>query len=141
MKSLAELRLELEVLNAAMRRLTEKYGCDDLAELDFNRHDPEELFIYDELCTVLKGIDLVSGIMDYLSQPVIRQGPLLLQENGTYLLDGLPLNKGTCIEVYYYNDSQKSFKWQTTSMEHNGKEYYLDGFVDMNINGILARMR
>ena len=62
--------------------------CDDLGGLDINYRDGEQLFLLEELQSIMRNLDEVRGRLTYLALPVREVSRLHKNESGRYETDG-----------------------------------------------------
>ena len=103
----------------------------------------------EELRSVLYHLDLASDNLAYLSQPIGYRGKLHKQSNGRYELDGYELTSGSGLEVLapceIWSEEKQDYiegvEWVASRLEHNGKDYYIVGHNDLELEGLEARKR
>ena len=55
--------------------------------------------------------------------------------------DKIEFTSGNRIEALIYDDNYEIERWVKTSVEHDGNGYYLVGYKDVNMEGLLVRIR
>lgn len=152
MKTINELYEELKKLNGSIESIihASRYSeYDDLSGLECDNKDPEQRLLREELRSVLYHLDLASDNLAYLSQPIGYRGKLHKQSNGRYELDGYELTSGSGLEVLapceIWSEEKQDYiegvEWVASRLEHNGKDYYIVGHNDLELEGLEARKR
>lgn len=122
--------------------ISSKYNeFEDLSSLDINYDDKEELFLLEELNNILYKIEDINNKIDYLYKPIILEGKILKNESGRYQVENYEYNSGDIIEALVYDSNYEDERWIKTSVEHDGKDYYLVGYKGINMDGLLVRVR
>lgn len=152
MRTISDLYEELKKLNGSIKSIitASKYSeYDDLSGLEMDTRDPEQRLLREELRSILARLERASSNISYLSQPIAYSGTLHKQANGRYELDGCELTSGSGLEVLapceIYSEEQNDYiagvEWIATRLEHNGKDYYLVGYPELELEGLQARKR
>lgn len=144
MRSIKDLKAELDRVNRELKSVisASKYHYyDDLSGLECDTSDPEQLFIREELKSVMYELDKVSYNLSYLNQPIAHEGILYKLDNGRYACDGCELSSGYGLEVLVYDEYEGRYIWVATRVEHNGDDYYLVGMRETPLAGTKARIR
>lgn len=142
---------DLEKLLSSMRSLSYEIGgllkqstyteYDDLSGLEINYDDADQLFLLDELKEVMEKLDDVKMDIDYLNGPIKHIGTLEKNENCRYEAGNREYTSGSGIEVLIYDDWREKDCLVKTSVEHNGNDYYLVGYKNVSMNGLMVRVR
>lgn len=115
---------------------------DDLSELKIDYADAEQLFLRDELRTIIDKLADVEDKLSYLSWPIVETSRLWKNEIGKYeTAHGHYYSCGSRIEALISDDYHESPYWTRTSVEHDGTDYYLVGHRDVSLNGLTVRVR
>lgn len=114
---------------------------DDLSGLDINYDDKEQRFLLEELKIILDKLDIAKDRIDYLNKPIQHIGELSKNNRGRYELGDKEFSSGNLIEVLVYDGFYEEERWVRTRVEHNSKDYYLVGFSDIPMQGLLAKIR
>lgn len=123
-------------------RLSTYSQYDDLSELKINYGDAEQLFLLDELRSIMDKLADVGDKLSYLSWPVVETGRLRKNEVGKYeTAHGHYYSCGSRIEALVSDDYHESPYWARTRVEHDGTDYYLVGHRDVSLNGLTVRVR
>lgn len=123
-------------------RLSTYKEYDDLSGLDVNYEDCEQLFILDELRTVMDKLADVENIIDRFSRPIAETSRLFKNESGRYeTRAGHCYTSSSGIEALISDDYHEVPYWTRTSVEHNGRDYYLVGHRDISLDGLTVRVR
>lgn len=143
--TLEELRIELRELNGKAKVLLSKskfLEYDDLSGLDMNYNDPEELFVRDELRTVMEHLTETYYTLAYLDRPVEYVGKLSRRPDGRFgTEDGFYYTSGSLIEVLIDDpENGDPARWVSTSVEHAG-DYFLVGYRNVPMDGLAVRRR
>lgn len=136
---------EAQKLNGRIRGLLgvstyEKY--DDLSGLSIDYKDGEQLFLQTELREIMEKLSDVAGRIEYLSRPVRETSRLHKNRNGRYETEsGHCYTGGSGIEALVKDNFQEVPYWVWTSVEHDGKDYYLIGYKNVQMDGLTVRVR
>lgn len=117
------------------------YG--DLSGLHINEEDSNELFLINELQRIMCKLEEAKNRIVYLKRPVKETGSLHKNINGRYeTASGHVYTSGDIIEVLLLGDSfHETPYWVRTSVEHNGRDYYLVNYKDIGMEGLAVRRR
>lgn len=152
--SLEELVKEINNLNPAFKKILSvyDYGSDDLSGIEYDENNPEQLFILDEMQTILEKLGSISHTLQYLNRPIKGQGRLHKNSQGRYQLpDGYEFSSNSSIE-YLATDDRHSVHvekledyvnkpyWCYSRIEHDGTDYYIVG-TDEELEGLTVRYR
>lgn len=154
-RTLNDIMTELKALNPDIKQLlshADFENYEDLSGLDIDRADAEQLFLLDELQTLLSKLDDVSHTLNYLSRPIKVEGALHKNSNGRYEVRGYELTSGNGIEYLAtddwhmrYNDNDDYVPtpyWKASRIEHDGKDYYIVGADDLTtLENVRVRIR
>lgn len=141
MNTIKDLQSKLNVVNQELKDIIKQSRFNeynDLSGLKYDSESAEELLLVDEFRSVMNKLDEASSTIEYLNKPIRKKGVLSKGCNGRYFYDGRELTCGCCIEALVLVDDV--WKWMTTRMEHDGRDYYLVGYKG-NINGLCVRER
>lgn len=138
-----ELKLEMDGLNSQIKRILKSSGYADYAELsvDYDRSNPDEVMLRRELSSCIDKLDEVSAVLEYLNRPVRVEGILRKNRNGRYEIGDRELSSGSPVEVLIYDRYDERWEWLSSRIEHNGKDYYLVGSRDTDLEGCRGRVR
>ena len=133
-------RLQPEISRLLRNSTYNQY--DDLSGLEINYGDREQLFLLDALRGIMEKLADVDYIIRYISQPAIETGRLHKNASGRYETEsGHYYCCGSPIEALVQDDRYETPYWVRTSVEHDGKDYYLVGHRDVSLNGLTVRIR
>ncbi len=145
---MADLNLllkEAQKLNLSIRgilRLSTYEDYDDLSGLHINYEDGQQLFLQSELREVMEKLSDVERRIAYLSRPVKETSRLHKNGSGRYeTKSGHYYTSGSGIEVLIKDDWREVPYWVWTSVEHDGRDYYLVGHKDIRMDGLTVRVR
>lgn len=114
----------------------------DLSELKIDYWDAEQLFLRDELRSIMDKLAGVENELRYLSWPVVETSRLWKNEVGKYeTAHGHYYSCGSRIEAFVSDDYHESLYWVRTSVEYDGTDYYLVGYKDIPLDGLTVRVR
>lgn len=150
-----ELEKRIYSLNGSIKEVLrasqyEKYG--DLSGVDYSPEDPEENFIATELEGVLEKLDRIEGTLEYLQRPIEATGKLFKNERERYtarptetapdsFIEEWEYTSGQGIEFLYSDPFEERASWRASRVEHNGKDYYIVGYPDIQLEGLTVRRR
>ena len=130
------------ILQTILKRLTDidhriqslirEIGMDDNCELwdviTPNRADPDEMFLFNELCDLMSPLCRLHRELLYLLMPCSDTQVLKRYPNGRYGYDIRPFEEGrtfSCgshIEALIYDENGYPY-WVSSRIEHNGTDY------------------
>lgn len=136
---------ETQKLNGSIRsllRLSTYDDYDDLSGLHIDYEDGQQLFLQTELREIMEKLSDVTGRIAYLSRPVKETSRLHKNRSGRYeTKGGHYYTSGSGIEALIKDDYQEVPYWVWTSVEHDGKGYYLVGHKNVRLDGLTVRVR
>ena len=136
---------ESQKLNGNIRsllRLSTYDDYDDLSGLHIDYEDGQQLFLQSELREVMEKLSDVADRIAYLSRPVMETSRLHKNRSGRYeTKGGHYYTSGSGIEALIKDDYQEVPYWVWTSVEHDGKGYYLVGHKNVRLDGLTVRVR
>ena len=125
-----------------LEKLSTYNEYDDLSGLKINYNDCEQLLLLDELRGIMEKLDDAKRRIDYLNKTVKYTGKLHKNESGRYELEnGHYYTSGSSIEVLISDDYHEAEYWAKTRVEHNCEDYYLVGYKNISLDGLIARVR
>ena len=130
-------------LNKEISTILKQSGFDthnDLYDLDCGS-DSDSLMLREELTDVLDHLDVVNSILNYLGKKIAGEYTLHKNKNDRYSCDLHEYTCGNRIEFYYYDDDIEKYRWNISTVEHNGSDYYIVGYRDISLNGLKVRIR
>ena len=152
MVDIKELTDELTKLQSQIKtvlRLSNYREYDDLSDIQYSR-TPDNLLLVDEYRGILDKLSDMEYDLDYLNRPVEFEDILTLRLDGRYGCrnHNQYYTSGTPIEFLYYdevcNDSgefETLPMWRCSRVEHNGSDYYVVGYSDVELNNLKVRVR
>lgn len=145
MKNLGELLEMSQKLNTEIKRLLKEstyLEYDDLSKLDIDYKDAEQLLLQEQLWKVLQELEEVSGRLDYLALPIKEVSRLHKNSDGRYETKGGHYYTSGCRVEALVSDSFRTVPyWVRTSIEHDGNDYYLVGYREVELEGLKVRLR
>lgn len=115
---------------------------DDLSGLDIDYRDGEQLFFLEELQSIMRNLDEVRDRLVYLALPVRKVSRLHRNESERYETDGGHYYTcGSLIEALVEDGYRDVPYWVRTTLEHNGKDYFLVGYGSVEMEGLTVRVR
>ena len=141
--NIQQLYNNLSDLNKEISTILKQSGFDthnDLYDLDCGS-DPDSLMLREELTDVLDHLDVVNSILNYLGKKIAGEYTLHKNKNDRYSCDLHEYTCGNRIEFYYYDDDIEKYRWNISTVEHNGSDYYIVGYRDISLNGLKVRIR
>ena len=153
MGTLKELQEEMQKLSSQIATVlsVSKYrDYDDLSGIEYSTNNPDDLLLIDEYKSILYKLSDVQYDLEYLNKSILFEDTLILRPDGRY---GTRNNK-----TYYTSGSGREFfnneqvlgadgyltdkpAWRTSTVEHNGTDYYIVGYKDVDLNGLKVRVR
>ena len=145
MADLSMVLKEAQKLNGRIRGLlgfSTYKDYDDLSGLSIDYMDGEQLFLQTELRGIMEKLSDVAGRIEYLSRPVVEISRLHKNGNGRYETeDGHEYTSGCGIEALVKDDCWEVPYWVWTSVEHDGKDYFLVSHKNVRMDGLTVRVR
>lgn len=136
---------ELQMLDYRLKnilRISTYEDFDDLSGLDINYGDAQQLFLRNELREIMEKLSDVHGRLSYLSRPVMETSRLYRSGSGRYeTACGHYYTCGSGIEALVADGSGEAPYWVWTSVEHDGRDYYLVGYKNVHMDGLTVRVR
>ena len=115
---------------------------DDLSGLEINYKDSEQLFMLEELQSIMESLNEVRGRIAYLALPVKEVSRLHKSCSGRYETDsGHYYTCGSPIEALVQDEHREVPYWVRTRLERNDKGYYLVGYGNVDMDGLTVRIR
>ena len=123
-------------------RFSTYFEYSDLSGLDIDFNNPEKVLVWDELRGVAEKLADIRANISYLTLPIAEESSLRKGTDGKYrTAKGYRYDCGTLIETLVSDDYHDAPYWTITSVEHNGKDYYLVGHKDTPMKGLRVRVR
>lgn len=145
---MADLQMALEEafkLNqsiAQFLKFTTYPDYDDLSGLDIDFNDGEQLLIWEELRGITDRLADVQDFISYLARPIVEESRLRKGGAEKYrTAKGHYYDCGSIIEALVSDEYHEVPYWTRTTVEHNGKDYYLVGYRDVPMKGLRVRVR
>ena len=123
---------------------------DDLSGLDIDYRDGEQLFLLEELQSIMRNLDEVRDKLAYLALPVREVSRLHRNESRRYETDGGHYyTSGSSIEFLkveeIYNSDTGQYEdtpvWTVSRVEHDGTDYYIVTYGNVELSGLKVRVR
>ena len=154
-RTVKDIMTELSDLNLSIQKIlyhTKFEDYDDLSGLDIDYTSAEELYLVDELRTILDKLDDVSHNLKYLERPIKSEGVLHKNRNGRYEFNGIELSSGYGLEYLNADDRHMRYDdndnyivtpyWAYGRIEHDGNDYYIVGASKgLELEGLKVRIR
>lgn len=145
MKDLRELLERSQKLNTDIKRLLQEstyLEYDDLSKLDIDYKDAEQLLLQEQLWKVMQELEDASDRLDYLALPIKEVSRLHKNPDGRYeTKSGHCFTSGCRVEALISDGFREVPYWVRTSIEHNGKDYFLAGYQEVELEGLKVRLR
>lgn len=152
MTELVELKREMRKLQDQIEKImqmTKYQSYDDLSAVEYDHTDPDDLQYIDEYRLALDNLSRIDYRLSYMDRSVAYTDTLILRPDGRYGTrnDRFYFTSGTVIEFAYITEVQNADGyeeipvWTISSVEHNGKDYYIVGYPDVSMDGLKVRVR
>ena len=139
--SLADTLDDLLSIHSEIKSLLYKLGYDG-ENIQFNRNNPEEFFLYEEYRMLADTLSSVDYKLAYLAKPILEEGYLSLNSLGRYELpSGYDLTSGSTCEILIYDEFDEVEKWLLTSIEHDSDYYPSKLGTKFKLDGAYVRVR
>lgn len=89
-------------------------------------------------------IEAAEEIIKYFGNPTAGEYTLYKGTDGKYTCEEKTYSCGTQIEYrYYYEDEEgkEKARWGLSTVEHDGKDYYIKEHKKINMEGLIIRVR
>ena len=153
MGTIKELQEEMQKLSsqiATVLSISKYRDYDDLSGIEYSTNNPDDLSLVDEYRSILCKLSDVQYDLEYLNKPVLFEDTLILRSDGrygtrnnnTYYTSGsrieFLINQEVLDEDGHFTDKPT---WRTSTVEHNGNDYFIVGYKDVDLNGLKVRVR
>ena len=129
-----------EINKQAISTEYHKYG--ELSNVDFNREDANDLFLNDQLTTIMVELDDIKRKIDYLNLPIKYESTLSQNTNNQYQTTrGDEYHCGSTIEYLYIDSLGDPAQWRLSRVEHKNGDYYILGNPNQVLEGLVVRIR
>lgn len=104
----------------------------------------------EEYRNILDKLDRIHSTLSYYDRPIREVSRIYRNETGRYETDrGYYFTSGSSIEFLrveqVYNEETDAWEdaeiWTSSRVEHNGNDYYLVGFPNVELSGLKVRVR
>jgi len=127
---------------AKLLKLSGYYEYGDLSDLEMDLSDKEQVFLRDKLRKVMEQATEIVSVVSWLERPVLETSRLHKNENGKYETEhGHQYSSGSLMEALISDAYHDTPYWVQTSVEHDGRDYYLAGHSDVALDGLTVRVR
>lgn len=150
--TIKQLETDLKKLKETINDLNYQYRTDEL-QVEHNIYNADELTKYYEYRRLFEQLLNIRDEINYLQSPIVAEGRLTKNEFGKYELNTKDYSQtfscGCGIEYLvkfneYDYEKEKDVevsKWVASSIEHNGKDYYIVKNPKLKLNGLYVRVR
>lgn len=153
MGNIRELQKEMDALQsqiASVLTLSKYEEYDDFSGVDCDIDNPDELLLrkeYRELCYRLSEVNMR---LTYLKRDILLEDTLIVRPDGRYGTHNgdFYYTSGSLIEFLYMDEILgtdgylvKRPLWCISTVEHNGTDYYVVGYNDIDLYGLKVRIR
>ena len=150
LKKLQEEMLKLQKQIATVLNISGYREDEDLSGVNYSIRNSEDLLLIAEYKSMLYKLSDMQYKLEYLSKSVLFEDMLILRPDGrygtsngkAYYTSGSGIEFLCSVEVLneegYFEDVQA---WRLSSVEHNGSDYYIVGYKDVDMNGLKVRVR
>lgn len=152
MINITELTEELKKLEkqiTTVLSISNYRGYDDLSNIEYSK-TPDNLLLIEEYRSILYRLSDIQYDIEYLNKPIEFEDTLILKDDGRYGCKNHSMyyTSGTLIEFLYYDEvlNDEGFfstlpMWRCGRVEHNGNDYYIVGYSDVDLNNLKVRVR
>ncbi len=145
MNNLSQAYTELNTLSHRIEnflRISNYYNYNDLSNFDIDHLDAQQLFLKAEMQTIMDRLAEAQERILYLASPVQEISRLHKNASGRYeTVQGHYFCSGSPVETLVTDDDTGVTCWVRTSVEHNGKDYFLVGYDSVELDGLTVRIR
>lgn len=145
MKDMDKAFAELNILGRRIEgflRISDYYNHNDLGSFDIEHPDAQQLFLKGELQTIMDRLADAQERILYLASPVQEISSLHRNTSGRYETEqGHYFCCGRPVEALVTDGDTGAACWVRTSVEHNGKDYFLVGYDGVEMDGLTVRIR
>lgn len=148
-KELTEKLRELEKQITTVLTISKYREYDDLSDIEYSR-TPDNLLLVEEYKNILYKLSDIQYDLDYLNKPIEFEDILTMRTDGRYGCKNHSTyyTSGTPIEFLYYDEvlNDEGFfstlpMWRCSRVEHNGTDYYIVGYSNVELNNLKIRVR
>ncbi len=140
MKDINTIYAKTVALSRDIRQLVRFTGYneyDGLKSVEADRNDLEQRFLLDEMWRVMKNLKNALDTLEYLGKPIEEISTLHMNSRERYETEeGTELSCGFSLEALVYDAHYDFHYWAKTSIEHDGKRYYLYGYREISLDGL-----
>lgn len=153
MPEIDEVKKEMRKLQDQIKKImqmTRYQSYDDLSAVEYDHTDPDDLQYIDEYRLALDNLSRIDYRLSYLDRQVSYTDTLILRPDGRYGTrnDRFYYTSGSVIEFLYTKEvlNEDGYfgempVWTISSVEHNGTDYYIVGYPDVDLDGLKVRVR
>lgn len=139
-----DLYMQLLSLNSDIKKLikeSEFDEYDDLSGVEIDNDNINERFVREQLRAVMQSLQDASGDLNYLNKDIIDEYTVHKNSGGRYEAGGREYTCGSVIEFCYYDDFDERYRWDVSSVEHDGEDYYIVRHKNIQLEGLKVRRR
>lgn len=145
MKDMDQAYAELNALSRRIEnflRITDYYNYSDLSAFDIDHRDAQKLFLKEQMQVIMGRLADAQERILYLARPIQEISRLHKNTSGRYETEqGHYFCSGSPVEALVTDCEMGVARWVRTSVEHNGKDYFLVGYDDVGLDGLTVRIR
>lgn len=153
MTDIKDITIQMQELKKIIDSLlySTHYEEGEQLQITYNINSPDDLQLMDEYKNILYKLENIKYSLDYLKMPILFESKLKLRSDGrygtiddrTYYTSGSPIEFLYKDEVYDYEnqDYKQVTSWRSSRIEHNGNDYYIVGYSDVELEGLKVRIR
>lgn len=113
----------------------------DLSGLKYEEGNVEDEFIRTQLVAAYEHLEMAKYKIDYINRNIVETGKLKLNSLGKYELNEHEYSSGSLIEFLFYDDFLERDCWVISRIESTDRHYYIVGFRNLQLEGLLVRRR
>lgn len=152
LKALSDEMAKLKRQIETVLYISSYHNCDDLSGLDDYKQikTADERQKLEEYRNILYKLDEIQGNLSYYDKPVKEVSRLHMNASGRYETDGGHYyTSGSSIEFLkveeVYNSDTRQYEdtpiWTTSRVEHDGTDYYIVTYRNVELSGLKVRVR
>ena len=139
-----DLYRQLLSMNADIKKLIKEAefdNYDDLSGVEIDADNINERFMREQLRAVMQNLQDASADLNYLKRDITGEYTLYKNGSGRYTDGVKEYSCGNVIEFCYYDDFDECDKWDISTVEHNGEDYYIVRHKKLSLEGLKVRRR
>jgi hypothetical protein len=141
-----QIKADLKKLLPQFKQLSEAIQNTEASWTNhYNQDDPEDLYLRTIFYKISDKLDDVISLSNYVFATVVGEGILRKNSLGHYECgESHYYTSGSPIEFLYYDKDDDRYEWCSSTVEHDGNDYYIVGYKDVKdvkMEGLKVRIK